>query len=433
MNRIEKNKQKGAATLLTALVLLISISLVTLLASKTVINETQIAADNYRTEQAVAAANAAMDFAVGYFGMTGGLDHNNDGCPEYLSTTYTYYDPKTRTNKTCSASAPRTFEYKKNGTNENIGTATLTFSTATGASNRCKADTALPSYKLTWALVTAVGFSDDGLASRTITQCLGSFDPLGGNSPKQSLVTKGGVGLTGNYSVINRYYNTTAWSGLNMNIGASASASTTLRKFGTDESSFTRAQLESPDITPNAYTSEVISDRNKGNGVDVIGNDPRLSSLAPDEFFNNFFVGDRLTVRKYAFDQGQVYTSTADAIGKSGIVWIEGNSNPFTMTGGTYGTADNPIIMIIDGNLRTTGTPQINGLLYVRGQFYAGGTVGVLGSVVVEGDPAKVPAGEDPVVGNGTVDLIYSPYTLDRAANPFKGTTTTISGSWRDW
>jgi len=63
---IHKN-QSGAVTLLTALVLLIGITLVTLMSSKTVLVQIQIAADNYRMTQAVAAANAALDFGIGYF------------------------------------------------------------------------------------------------------------------------------------------------------------------------------------------------------------------------------------------------------------------------------------------------------------------------------------------------------------------------------
>jgi len=60
------HKQQGAVTLLTAVVLLISITLVGFLTAKTVLVETQMTADNYRTSQAAAAASAAMDQAVAY-------------------------------------------------------------------------------------------------------------------------------------------------------------------------------------------------------------------------------------------------------------------------------------------------------------------------------------------------------------------------------
>jgi Tfp pilus assembly protein PilX len=404
-------RQRGAVTILTALILLICITLVTLLASKTVLVETQISADNYRMAQAVAAANAAMDFGVGYFD-NGGFDQkiNATGAAGNDSIVDTIPD--------------RTYD-SADGTQTT--TASLTFNNAAGT--RCVAAGSIPNMKS--GLITAIGRSDDGLAVRTLSQCVGTIDIFGGNGPKQSLISRGGVGLTGNYQIINRYYNTTAWAGNAVNIGESASASTYIRPIGTSESDFTQAQLEDDDTTNN-YTSEPISDRNKGNGVDTIASDPRLSSLTGDQFFNNFFYGDRATIKELATSLGQVYSagSIGSAVGKSGVVWIEGNS---TMNGGTYGTSTNPVIMIINGNLRATGNPDIYGLLYITGQLDAAGTVGVKGSVIVEGNASMVPAGEDPVVGHGGVDLIYTPYTLDRSVNPIKGTTTVISGSWRDW
>ncbi|MBL1263619.1 hypothetical protein [Candidatus Methylomicrobium oryzae] len=411
MNSSISLRQRGAATLLTALILLICITLVTLLASKTVLVETQISADNYRMAQAVAAANAAMDFGVGYF--------DNGGFDQKINAT------GAAGNDSIVDIIPDQTYPSADGTQTT--TASLTFNNAAGT--RCVAAGATPNMK--GGLITAVGRSDDGLAVRTLSQCVGTIDIFGGNGPKQSLISRGGVGLTGNYQIINRFYNTTAWSGNAVNIGESASASTYIRPIGTSESDFTQAELEDDDTT-NDYTSEPISDRNKGNGVDTIASDPRLSSLTGDQFFNNFFYGDRATIRGLATSLNQVYSagSIGSAKDKSGVVWIEGNTS---MNGGTYGTPANPVVMIINGNLEVQGNPVVNGLLYVTGQLDAAGTVKVLGSVIVEGDPSMVPAGEDPVVGHGGVDLIYTPYTLDRAANPIIGTTTVISGSWRDW
>ncbi|WP_262966746.1 hypothetical protein [Methylobacter psychrophilus] len=426
--------QHGAATLLTALVLLIGITLVTFLSSKTVLVQTQIAADNYRMTQAVAAANAALDFGVGYFDgvvnasgvVVAGFDHDNNKCPDYLSDPLSYFDASTNTTINCAATSPYALTYTSTDGNL-VTTATVTFDNDDGT--RCVTAGEIPSMKS--GLITAVGFSDDGLAQRTMSQCVGTINIFGGNSPKQSMVSRSGVGLTGNYKMINRYYNTTAWSGSAVNIGASASAATYLRPVGTRESDYTRAQLEDSG-TGNAWTSQPISDRDKGNGVDTIANDPGLASLISDAFFNNFFYGDRTTMKNLAQSLDQVYpaANVGNADGKSGVVWIEGDAG---INGGTYGSADSPVIIIINGNLQASGNPNIIGLLYIRGQLNAAGTVGVLGSVVVEGDLALVPAGEDPVVGHGGVDLVYSPYALDRSANPIVGTTTAISGSWRDW
>lgn len=438
--QIRRKNQDGAVTLLTALVLLIGITLITLISSKTVLVQMQIAADNYRMTQAVAAANAALDFGIGYFNGTAtkgdgtpttgnvivaGFDHDNNKCPDYLSDPVSYFDRATNTTINCAATLPHTLTYTSSDGNL-VTTGSVTFDNDDGT--RCVATGETPNMKS--GLITTVGLSDDGLAQRTISQCVGTINVLG-NSPKQSMISRSGVGLTGSFKIINRYYNTTAWSGSAVNIGASASAATYLRPVGTRESDYTRAQLEDDD-TSNTHTSQPVSDRDKGNGVDIIANDPGLASLSSDEFFNNFFFSDRTAVKNLAQSLGQVYPAAdaGNATGKSGIVWIEGNAS---INGGTYGTTDSPVIIIINGNLSASGNPNIFGLLYVRGQLDAAGTVDVLGSVVVEGDQALVPAGEDPVVGHGGVDLIYSPYTLDRTANPIVGTTTAISGSWRDW
>ena len=437
-----RNNQNGAITLITALVLLIGITLVTLISSKTVLVQTQIAADNYRMAQAVAAANAALDFGLGYFNGTAtkgdgtattgnaviaGFDHDNNKCPDYLSDAFDSYDPATKTNISCPKTQPHLLTYTSSDGNL-VTTGTVTFRVTYVPDPPCVKEHQTPNMKS--GLIIAVGYSDDKLAMRTISQCVGTVNVLG-SSPKQSMITRSGIGLTGNYKIINRYYNTTAWSGSAVNIGASASASTYLRAVGTRESDFTRAQLEDG-RTDNVYTSQPVSDRDKGNGVDTIANDPGLASLTGDKFFNNFFYSDRTAVKNLAQGLGQVYpaANVGNASGKSGVVWIEGNAS---INGGTYGTSESPVIIIVNGNLAAGGNPDIHGLLYVRGQLDAAGSVGVLGSVVVEGDPALVPAGEDPVVGHGGVDLIYSPYTLDRAPNPIVGTTTVISGSWRDW
>jgi len=406
MNKPTSFKQQGAISLLTALVLLIGISLIAFLTSKTVVVQTQNTANDLRTAQALAAANAAMDYAVAYFDRGGPAqndadvftDSNGDGNPIELD-----YTNASRFVLNLSSGTRGEFFF-----NNNDGVC---------STNPTSART---------VLITAVGFSNDSLGQRTITQCVGTIDLFGGNSPKQPLVTAGAVGLTGNYKIINRFNNTTIWSGQSATIGMSASASTYLREQSIPLESLTKAQLENI-ATNNTYTSQPITDRDKGSGVDTIDKDPRLSTLTGDEFFNNFFYQDRATIQSMA-----KYTSLAAANGASdgGIVWVQGNAS---MNGGTYGSPQRPVVIIINGNLDSAGNPVIYGMLYVVGQFDAAGTPTVYGSVVVEGDPTKVPAGELPVVGHGTVNLVYTPYTLDQAPNPIAGTTTIVAGSWRDW
>ncbi|MDP3876746.1 MAG: hypothetical protein Q8Q50_07170 [Methylobacter sp.] len=414
-------RQRGAATLLTAMVLLIGITLVTLTTSKAVLVETQIGADNYRISQATAAASAAMDYGVVYFN-DGGLDHGAD-----LAVDYTSASP-------CSLNFTT-------GTQTNAQTACNPASAVTGNqvtnasmfySNNTASCTTAANMKS--ALITAVGFSDDGLAQRTITQCVGTIDIFGGNAPKQPLVARGNVGLTGNYAIINRYTDINIWSGGPVAIGSSASAATYSRAAGVSLASLSTAQLTN-DTVNNAYTSSKISTRDTGAGVDIISSDPSLGNLTGDDFFENFFFGTRTDLKNMAIAAGTYYTggNIGSAAGKSGIIWIEGDAS---LGGINIGTLAKPAIVIVNGNLDVASHPNIYGMLYVAGQMNATGTPSVFGSSVVEGNPAIMAAGGKTganVVGHGTVNLVYTPYTLDQSPASIPNTTAIVSGSWKDW
>jgi len=413
------NSQRGAATLLTALVLLVGITLVTLTTSKTVLVEIQIAADNYRASQAVAAANAAMDYGVAYFNGNSalvptvalpnitGLDHNNNSVVDYTSASPCYLN---LSSGLCTGVATESAQMYYNN---NIASCTT--------ANNMKG-----------ALITAIGYSDDRLGQRTIIQCVGTIDVFGGNAPKQPLVARGDVGLTGNYNIINRYTDINIWSGSAVAIGSSTSAATYIRTIGTAVTSFTTAQLTD---NTTANTSGPISTRDSGAGLDVIASDPGLGTLTGDQFFENFFFGTRTDMMNMAIAAGTYYTGAniANAAGKSGVIWIEGDAS---LGGITIGSLANPAIVIINGNLGVASSPNIYGMLYVAGQMDAAGTPTVYGSSVVEGNAVIMAAGGKTganVVGNGTVNLVFTTATLADSSAPPLGTTAIVSGSWRDW
>jgi Tfp pilus assembly protein PilX len=403
------NSQRGAATLLVALVLLIGITLVTLTTSKTVLVETQTAADVYRTTQAVAAANYAMDYGVSYFD-NGGFDHINNGTSAAGSDGIV--DIVTVPNLT-SADGNQTT------------TATLTFNNAVGT--RC-VPTGTASMKA--GLVTATGFSDDGLASRIITQCVGTMDLLKNDGPKQPLVAQGNVALTGNARIINRYTNTTIWSGDDVSIGSSSAMETYIKS--NSAAALTQAQLLDTNEDNN---TQLVSNRNLGNGLDIIDKDPSLGTLIGLEFFKNFFnVDSREQLKAMATTAGQSYTSIGDAVTtpvKSGLIWVEGNQS---MNGGTIGSITAPAIVIINGDFTLGGGATIYGVLYVRGKYTIHGTPQVIGTNVVEGtDSSGAPATPPIVDGTGTISLVFWQSIESGTTNPMVGLTSVIGGSWRDW
>ncbi|MGR9046248.1 MAG: hypothetical protein ACU83N_13195 [Gammaproteobacteria bacterium] len=398
--------QRGAASLLTSLVILICITLVTFFTAKAVLVETQIAADNNRAAQALAAANSAKDFAVAYFD-DGGWDHDGDGIRDDI-------DPAVDTAGVGGGHHDVTSFYP---------TTRLVFD-----NNNPNCSTA---NDMKSGLIIATGFSDDNLAQRVIQQCVGPLNLLNDDGPEQPLIAQGNVNLTGNAHIINRYTNINVWSGDSVVIGSSSSMSTYIKNPASG--ALTLNELLDSDESNN---TQLVSNRNLGNGLDIIDADPSLGTLVGLEFFKNFFaVDNRDQVKQLAIDRGQYYTAAniGNAIGKSGVIWIEGNA--LLNSNGTIGSIAKPAILIVNGNLTTAGTPTVYGVVYVVGKYNVGGTVTIIGASIVEGTDLATgnPAAPPIVYGNGTLNLVFWPAFGPGSGNPIPGLTSVVSGSWRDW
>jgi len=246
------SRQKGAATLLTSVILLIAITLVTFLTAKTVLQETKMTANNYRAAQAIAHADAAMDFAVTYFNENG-IDSDSDGSVDTQGDEFT---------------AP--------------ALSTITFDNNDGT---CTTYDDMKS-----ALITATGTSDDEIGVRTITQCVGSINIFSDEGPQQPLISKGSVSLTGNFKVVNRVNNTTIWTGANIDIGNSVSASTYVWPHTSMRPDITNANRSTFENTATPIqNAEIVSTKDMGLGVDIIESDATLAGLDSDEMFEAFF------------------------------------------------------------------------------------------------------------------------------------------------
>jgi Tfp pilus assembly protein PilX len=408
------HKQQGAVTLLTALILLISITLVGFVTAKTVLVETQITADNYRTSQAAAAASAAMDQAVSYF-YAGGLDQRNNATPTTLTADGLVDYPST---------APFALTLTAAGQ-----TTTAQFFFTNTAGNRC--DPTADGTNMTQALVTARGWSDDNTAVRTITQCVDTFDIFdSGKGPRQAFVSRAGVGVFGNAKIINRYSNSSIWSGGDDAVHGAAYG-TYLRPSNTDIADYTTAQLNSADETAN---TQKVSNRDTGNGIDVITNDPTLANKtasttdltnpANNQFFDMFFAHTKSAIRQAANNNGHLLDAGASPVGMTGLIWVDGNTS-MNNNGAVVGSPTAPAILIVNGNFDFSGG-TIYGVLYVTGTLTITGNPVVHGSVVSENGPNS---------GAGTLRLVYQPWGGDGTGSPpfIEGTGAIIAGSWKDW
>jgi hypothetical protein len=237
------------------------------------------------------------------------------------------------------------------------------------------------------------------------------------------------VGVFGNAKIINRYSNSSIWSGGADDVHG-ASYGTYLRPSNTDIADYTTAQLNSADETAN---TQLVSNRNAGNGIDVITNDPTLSSKttsitdltnpANNQFFDMFFAQTKSAIKQAANNAGQLLAAGSDPSGDTGLIWVDGNTSMHNSS--VVGSPTAPAILIVNGDLDLTGG-TIYGVLYVTGNLRITGNPIIHGSVVSENGPNS---------GAGTLTLVYQPWGGDGTGSPpfVTGTGAIIAGSWKDW
>ncbi|OOZ41336.1 hypothetical protein BOW53_04260 [Solemya pervernicosa gill symbiont] len=411
-------QQRGAATLLISLALLISITLISVYTARTTIMEQKIAANDFRTKQAFEAADAGMEYAIAYIRGPGGVDKDANGA---LDTNIV--------------------DSNSDGT---YNTNTLTLSTGATYTIALSGSTGS-------VIVTSTGTSDDGTATRTITQTIGSVDPLP-NEPHTPLTTRGGAFIGGSATVINPEGKATIWSGGNVDLGSNNSTATMVA----DPTDATYpACIGSPEAPCDVERS---SDKDN-EGFDLVENDANLSALSSDDYFLNFFGLDKTTYRNTRVEiesTGATATNNHDAaspginLAQETVVWVDGGGpgNNVSIGGVTVGCAssvnvnanyedsacDNnngdppfdaalPTITIIDGDASATGSTTLLGLVYITGDFNITGNVTVVGAVIVEGQTLSS--------GGGSLDIIYNSRVLGNAGG--EGNSASLAGSWRDF
>jgi len=421
--------QKGAATLLTAVILLIAITMVTFITAKTVLMETKMVANNHRTSQAIASAEAGMDYALAYFD-DGGFDHDGDGLIERShdgdgNTTYTDTD-----NAAAGFSPPeRTTIVFFNKSSIYAG------AIGPPAPHPC-VDSSLDSLNnQKSALIQVTGTSDDGTANRTLYQCVGTRNILKGGGPKQTLVSGSVVDLTGSAQIINRYNDLNVWSAGASDI-AGAAMKSYIRPPAVELADLTADELtETPQ--PAINNAQQVSSGGTGAGTDIYQVDSTLAAAktvtdasatgdGPGSFFDLFFYDTFTDLSDIADSTDQKFATGADATDLNGlgdIVYVDGDAS-LVGGGNTIGSSDSSAIIIVDGDFTFNGG-TIYGMVYVTGTLTMAGGATVVGSLIAED-------GVD--MGSGTSSLVYAPNSHgDPEKRPLRGTTGIVSGSWRDW
>jgi len=364
-------RQRGLIALVTAITLLLVVTGVTLFVSRIVLLEQRLSANEVRARQAFEAADAGINYALGYLGMTGGVDHDRDGRFDQG------FEP---------ADAPYEITLGDAGHYAVDGVVTI----------------------------TSVGESEDGDGYHTIEQQVRIAPPLGA-PVTHPLIVRGPVRFSGNPAIINTEGNATIWAGGEVSIWGSGGA------FIADGTLDGKGH-------PNTVQSSGKFGTGTRVGVDVIDNSPPLASVTGDAFFSHFFSGDRGFVKRSATYR----TASRNLLAPSGgagidgsMIWVDAGAAGFQLASGRYGSAAAPIILVIDGDLRLGASPTIHGVVYVAGDLVGGGgRFELVGALMVEGKLE--------MEGNGRFSVTYDSDIIDRA-NSLNRTVARLPGTWKDW
>lgn len=383
--------QQGMATLLMSVILLIIITMVSLYTAKVTIVEQKITANEYRAKQAFEATQAATEYAMAYLN-SGGPDQDGDGVVDTFDST----------------------NLPSGGALSNGSAYTVTMTDVTDTARN-------PSLNaMTRIEITTTGGSDDGSISRTVTQ-LSSIVPLIKTSPDAGVATPGPIALGANANISNTSGGTAIRSG---DIANSDAGNSTNAGWCDD----TGACYSQKDIDAGGSPTDLTSA--EFGALD-------LTTATNDEFFEQAFSFDRTDLKSMAYVMGSgpgSETSKSDfgvAVDPNGdgdfsdgqnIVWIDGD---LSLAGGaTIGSADNPVILYVDGVITMSGNVNFFGMIYTTSNFGTSlnGTIVIEGAVLAEGG----------VTGNGTPDISFSATSFDKITQT-TSERVLVPGSWRDW
>lgn len=364
----KKKNHKGAATLVFTLILITITSLIIFFAANYSILGSQSITNINRNYQAFEAAQAGLEFGINF------LNQNNTAILASPSGGYLQ---------------PYSNSYTTNVTLTNNSKYSITYS------NPVAND-------YTLILVTSVGTSDDNSATHTASQLL-KFGSMLINAPTRPLTTQGNVTLRGSSEIINQYNDNTVQSGGSTVLSGSAST----------------------------ITSSGVSSTASTTGSDINQNNSSLSSMSNSDYFaTNFGLSpDNIkssAAHYYANSSNTNYQD--DLSGLTGTsIWIDQTGGTASLNGTvTIGSASNPVLLIVNGNINFSGNITIYGYVFILGSS----TTDLTGNVTIVGGMAST----GNIDATGSIQVSYSPTVLSNLQNnPSMHYYAKIPGSWKDF
>lgn len=394
-----RSRQRGVATLVTSVVLMLAVFGISYVVSEIVINEKQTVANDLRAKEAFHAAQAGIEY-----GRTLADDTSSCGAP---------------------LSAPVVLD---------SGTFTVEVCTVSGA--------------VGLYTIHAAGWSKDRSVKRTINAAIGRL-PADVNPPNVPIVAKGGLGLTGNVKAVNNLEPLTVWTGKEFGINGSANTYISL-----DGNTNQLSSIKNPG-GDNVYGPDVITgDENLKNASveDILQSFFNVSSVASFSSGSNQLsdTGSYNVEDQSSYGQRFTFYSATDATFDSPVNGtipesaFEGWENDtgrdissleaeadipsvnvnLSSRDAYLGTPSNPVLIVVNGTLTFNGSPTIFGVVIADKVRMTGSPVIFGGMVVLSND-------DDAVDGAGSPTIIMDKTIID---NSFTSDGYgPVRSSWNDW
>jgi len=226
--------------------------------------------------------------------------------------------------------------------------------------------------------------------------------------PVFPLIVKQSLMVNYQFQIINQQYQRTIWAGDQVDLG----------------------QLDNT-LTQTMINNQLISTSNPANGnhIDIADKDRSLALLSEDEFFYKMINESPQWIKQWLKDQAAYYpTSELDKIdGAKNMIWIGNGNQEVILSSINLGSTSKPVFVFVDAknaSLMTQGEININGLLYIRGDWQPHGTLNVNGMMIVEG---KVFPSLSPEFTQ--THIVYQPENLKLTSGSFTSNAM-INGSY---
>lgn len=371
-------EQRGIATLLTTVVILLVMSVMAIYASRSALLENTLMNNSYRSKQATEIADAALDFGLATF-LANGADSDNNNVADVM-------DPSGVTNGR---------------------RAEVRFCDPTSTLINCIAPT-----NLNRIMIVAAGWSDDQTAVHRSSLLVAS-NPFFGASPKAPLIIKGaGTSfLTGNLTLVNNTdTGINVWTGTD--IGSANGSFETYGKVVTRDGA--------GNIT-NTALNQLISEKSQNKyflGPDIVYNDQNLKNATTNQFYESMIGRDKSSLKSiadYSYTAAEGLSAGQSYAGK--IVYIDGDYDLRQ----SLGSASESTILVVNGRLTMSGNLTVHGSIIANNLGNITGTPTINGSLIAENATS--------LQGNVTIQM------TQQAINNLNNlrVKSVVGNSWRDW